>query len=56
MVYALLPDRKAPTYVYLFDVLFAAAKKFNKIFDPLTIMTDFEPGLSKAISIQVYPY
>ena len=21
MVYALLPDRKAPTYVYLFDVL-----------------------------------
>ncbi|CAF1362499.1 unnamed protein product [Rotaria sordida] len=50
VVYALLPNRKATTYIYLFNVLFVEAKKLNKIFNPSIIMTDFEPGLSKAIS------
>ncbi|CAF3352145.1 unnamed protein product [Rotaria sp. Silwood1] len=52
VVYALLPDRKAPTYINLFNVLFVEAKKLNKIFNPSIIMTDFEPGLSKSISIE----
>ena len=52
-VYALLPDRKATTYIYLFNVLFAEAKKFDKKFDPVLIVTDFEPGVAKAISLEV---
>ncbi|CAF1216598.1 unnamed protein product [Rotaria sp. Silwood1] len=52
VVYALLPDRKTPSYLYLFNVLFHHAKRFNKTLDPVNIMTDFEPGLTKAISIQ----
>ncbi len=53
VVYALLPDREATTYIHLFNVLFAEANKFNKKFDPLLIMTDFEPGLVKAITLKV---
>jgi hypothetical protein len=52
-VYALLPDRKAKTYVHLFQVLFAEAERFNKKFDPLLTMTDFEPGIAKAIGLEV---
>ncbi|CAF1401753.1 unnamed protein product [Adineta ricciae] len=50
-VYAFLPGRKAQTYLYLFNVLFNQAKKFNQELDPVNIMTDFESGLIKAISI-----
>lgn len=53
IVYALLPDRKAITYVHVFSVLFAEAQRLNKTFDPAIIMTDFEPGLSKAICLEV---
>ncbi len=53
VVYALLPDRKATTYIHLFNVLFTEANKFNKKFDPQLIMTDFEPGLAKAITLEV---
>ena len=53
VIYALLPDRKAVTYIHLFNVLFAEAEKLQKRFDPSLIMTDFEPGLCKAISLQV---
>ena len=53
MVYALLPDRKAVTYIYLFNVLFASAKLINKKLAPLLIMTDFEPGIEKAIRFEV---
>ena len=53
IVYALLPDRKAITYVHVFGVLFAEAQRLNKTFDPSIIMTDFETGLSKAISLEV---
>ena len=53
MVYALLPDRKTTTYIYLFNVLFTEAKKSGKAFDPSLIMTDFEPGVAKAITLQV---
>ena len=53
MVYALLPDRKTTTYIYLFNILFAEAKKFDKTFDPSLIMTDFEAGIAKAITLEV---
>ncbi|CAF4424172.1 unnamed protein product [Rotaria socialis] len=52
VVYALLPDRKAITYIYLFNVLFASAKQFNKKLDPQLIMTDFEPAVEKAIRLE----
>jgi hypothetical protein len=53
VLYALLSDRKAPTYVHLFNVLFDEAERLNKKFEPKLIMTDFESGLSKAISLEV---
>jgi hypothetical protein len=53
VVFALLPDRKAPTYIYLFNVLSIEAAKVNKQFNPSLIMTDFEPGVARAISIMV---
>ncbi|CAF2982191.1 unnamed protein product [Rotaria sp. Silwood2] len=52
VVYALLPDRKAKTYIHLFTILFDEAKRLNKKLNPLLIMTDFEPGLAKAISLE----
>ena len=52
-MYALLPDKKTTTYCYLFHVLFSEAKKLDKKFDPVLIMTDFEAGVAKAISIEV---
>ncbi|CAF4218278.1 unnamed protein product [Rotaria sp. Silwood2] len=52
VVHSLLPDRKTSNYLYLFNILFDQAKKFNKKLDPVHIMTDFEPGLTKAILIQ----
>lgn len=53
VVYALLCDRKAMTYVHLFNVLSDEAKRLNKTFNPSLIMTDFEPGIAKAISLEV---
>ncbi len=53
VVYALLPDRKTTTYIHLFQVLFVEAKRLNKKFDPRLIMTDFEPGIAKAIGREV---
>ena len=53
VVFALLPDRKATTYIYLFNVLFTEAEKVNKQFNPFLIMTDFESGVARAISIMV---
>lgn len=53
MVYALLPDRKAKTYIYLFNGPFAEANKCGKKIDPAIIMTDFEPAIAKAILLQV---
>ncbi|CAF4038153.1 unnamed protein product [Adineta steineri] len=53
VVFALLPDRKATTYICMFDTLFSEAKKVNKTFNPLLIMTDFEPGVSRAISMMI---
>ncbi|CAF4963807.1 unnamed protein product, partial [Rotaria socialis] len=43
VVYALLPDRKAVTYIDSFNVLFGSAKLIIKKLAPLLIMTDFEP-------------
>ncbi|CAF1069652.1 unnamed protein product [Adineta ricciae] len=51
VVYALLPGQKT-SYLYLFNALFHHAQIFNKTLDPVNIMTDFEPGLTKAVSIQ----
>jgi hypothetical protein len=53
IVYALLSDRKAATYVHLFSVLFEEAKRMDKRFDPHLITTDFEPGIAKAITLEV---
>jgi hypothetical protein len=53
VVYSLLTDRKTPSYIYLFQVLFSEARKRGKTFDPSLIMTDFEPGIAKAISLEV---
>jgi len=53
VVYELLLDHKAITYIYLFNVLFPEANRFNKKFDPLLIMTDFKPDIAKAISLEV---
>ena len=52
-MYALLPDRKAVTYVHLLNVLSEEARRMNKKFDPLLIMTDFEPDIAKAIALEV---
>ncbi|CAF0797118.1 unnamed protein product [Adineta ricciae] len=52
VLYALVSDRKTPEYVHLFNVLFNEAERFNKKFEPELIMTDFEPSLSKAISLE----
>jgi hypothetical protein len=54
VLYALLPDRKAVSYIYLFNILFAEANKLHKKLDPHLIMTDFEPGLTKAITLEVW--
>ncbi|CAF4268581.1 unnamed protein product, partial [Rotaria sp. Silwood2] len=51
-MYALLPDRKTTTYSYLFHVLFLEAKRFGKTFAPTLIMTEFEPGVARAISLE----
>ncbi len=53
MLYALLPDKKTPTYIHLFNVLFDEAKRLKKKFNPEIIMSDFEPGLVRAISVEV---
>ncbi len=39
--------------IHLFQVLFVEAKRLNKKFDPRLIMTDFEPGIAKAIGREV---
>ncbi|CAF0881500.1 unnamed protein product [Adineta ricciae] len=52
VVYALLCDRKAVTYMHLLNVLSDEAKRMNKTFNPSLIMTDFEPGIAKAISME----
>ncbi|CAF1598010.1 unnamed protein product, partial [Didymodactylos carnosus] len=53
VVYALLSDRFASTYVYLINVLFTEAAPLNKKFEPSLIMSDFEPALAKAIMLEV---
>ena len=53
MVYALLPDRKAPTYIHLFQILFAEPRKSDKTIDPVLFMTDSEPAMARAITLEV---
>lgn len=53
VVFSLLPDRKATTYLYMFHILISEGNKMNKNFNPDLIMTDFEPGISRAISLTV---
>ncbi|CAF2855277.1 unnamed protein product [Rotaria sp. Silwood2] len=49
-VIGLLPDRKKSTYKFVFEELKALAIGMNQIFDPSTIISDFEQGLGEAIS------
>jgi len=39
--------------MYLFHILFSEARKRNVVFDPSLIMTDFEPGISKGILVEL---
>ena len=55
VVYALLPDRKAMTYTYLFIYLvFYLPPQNNKKLDPQLIMADFESAIEKANRLEVY--
>ncbi|CAF4340278.1 unnamed protein product, partial [Rotaria magnacalcarata] len=47
--FGLLPDRKKPTYKFLFQELKNLAAEMNLCFNPITIMSDFETGLAEAI-------
>ncbi|CAF4832204.1 unnamed protein product [Rotaria socialis] len=47
--FGLLPDRKKPTYKFLFQELKNLATEMNLCFNPVTIMSDFETGLAEAI-------
>ncbi|CAM4872329.1 unnamed protein product [Rotaria socialis] len=47
--FGLLPDRKKPTYKFLFQELKNLAAEMNLCFNPVTIMSDFETGLAEAI-------
>jgi hypothetical protein len=53
VLYALLPDKKVPTYIHIFNVLFDEATRLNKKSNPEIIMIDFEPGLLREISAAV---
>jgi hypothetical protein len=50
---ALLPGRSANIYQHLFELLQQEAKQLRVKFKPSVITTDFEPGLIKAINLQV---
>ena len=52
-VFGLLPDRKKPTYRFIFRELKSIANSMNLDFNPQTIMSDFEPALAEAISAEV---
>ncbi|CAF3249819.1 unnamed protein product [Rotaria sp. Silwood2] len=51
-VFALLPDRKKPTYKYLFHELRNKAAQLNMTFNPCTIMSDFEGTLAEILKIE----
>lgn len=52
-VIALLPDRKASTYKCFFRELCSKASQFNMVFNPDTIMSDFEGTLADVIKSEV---
>ena len=52
-VIGLLSDRNKFTYKFVFEELKGLAIGMNQIFDPSTIISDFEQGLGEAISSEV---
>ncbi|CAF1570049.1 unnamed protein product, partial [Rotaria sordida] len=51
-VFALLSDRKKPTYKYLFHELRNKAAQLNMTFNPYTIMSDFEGTVAEILKIE----
>lgn len=52
-VFGLLPDKKKSTYRFLFHELRTIATEMNMNFNPVTIMTDFEPALVEVLASEV---
>ena len=52
-VFTILPDRKRHTYSEMFQELKGLATQLNRSFQPDRLLTDYEPSIIAAISIQV---
>jgi hypothetical protein len=52
VVYSLLPDKRAATYVTFFNVIQNEAIALGLTFDPTVIMSDFESGIIRAVTVQ----
>ena len=52
-VFTILPDRKKHTYSEMFQELKILATQLNRSFHPNRILTDYEPSIIAAISIEV---
>lgn len=52
-VFCLLVNKKAVTYRHIFFELKEKAKERDKVFDPATIISDFEPGILPIIKSKV---
>ena len=52
VVYGLSPDRKTVTYMHLFHAFSDEARRREKKCDPTLIMSDFESGIAKAVSLE----
>ena len=52
-VFTILPTRKKYTYSEMFKELKSLATQMNRLFQPDQILTDYEPSIIAAISIDV---
>lgn len=50
LIYCLLPDKSAATYVSLFGILQTEAVKSNLFFQPQRFISDFESGIIRAVA------
>ncbi|CAF3610003.1 unnamed protein product [Rotaria sordida] len=51
-VFSILPNRKKYTYLEMFKELKNLAAQLNRSFQPSRILTDYEPSIIEAISIE----
>ena len=56
VVFSLLPNRRAATYVEIFERLKQEAIKINKTFNPKKIVSDFESSLLSAVRTAASPF